>query len=183
VSAVKTAGEALAIAQFACTVGTCFPLACAIVCVPVEVLATAYQVITIPLKCADAWDAQIDSAEIQAAYENARIVLGDLTAHDDRVVLKLDQQASSLATHNSSLAAHDTWVRAKLLEITGSGTALAEDLAAHDAWVRANMEKNNSDMKKLLFDMLGKLVANQNEIIKLLKTPEGRRPGWIRDGY
>jgi hypothetical protein len=150
VSAVKSAGEALAIAQFACTVGTCFPLACAFVCGPVEIAAAAYQILSIPLKCADAWDAQIDSAEIQAAYENARIVLGDLAA-----------EASALATH-------DAWVRAKMLEITGSGTALAENLAVHDAWVKA---------------MLGTIVANQNEIIKLLKTPEGMRPGWKKEGY
>ena len=48
---------------------------------------------------------------------------------------------------------------------------------------RGAMAKSNADLKKLLYDMLAKLVANQNEIIKLLKTPEGRRPGWGTAGY
>lgn len=157
VTAVKTVGETVALAQLACGVATCFPGACAIACLPINAMAAAYQVLAIPLKCANAWDQQIDSAEIQAAYENARIVLGDLSL----VGSNLEDQASALA-------AHDAWVRAKMLEITGSGTALAEALAVHDAYVRAT---------------LGTIVANQLEIIKLLKTPEGMRPGWKKEGY
>jgi hypothetical protein len=32
-------------------------------------------------------------------------------------------------------------------------------------------------------DKLNTILANQAEIIKLLKTPEGKRPGWNKDGY
>ena len=50
------------------------------------------------------------------------------------------------------------------------------DLGNH---IHDNLETHDSDIKALL----GQIIANQMEIIKLLKTPEGRRPGWNTDGY
>ena len=48
------------------------------------------------------------------------------------------------------------------------GTHIHDDLATHD-----------TDIKSLLSE----IAANQREIIKLLKTPQGKRPGWNVDGY
>ena len=48
------------------------------------------------------------------------------------------------------------------------GTHIHDDLDTHD-----------TDIKELLFE----IAANQREIIKLLKTPQGNRPGWNTEGY
>jgi hypothetical protein len=53
------------------------------------------------------------------------------------------------------------------------------DLSAHDA----HLGRNHSEIKQLLSDMFTTLTANQQQIIKLLLTPDGRRPGWGKAGY
>jgi hypothetical protein len=189
-SAMVGAGIAMRIAQLGCTAVAGVPVVETSVCAAYSIVQLAVDVAMAPLNAANAWDAQIDSAELEAAYRNAVLALGDQSSHDDRMTgahtaqtNALSAQSSALASHNTALTTHDAWVRAKLGDMTGATTTLADDLAVHDAWVRANLVKNNADMKKLLYDMLAKLVANQNEIIKLLKTPEARRPGWGTAGY
>ena len=182
-SALYGAGIAVRAAELLCTGSAGIPVVETADCAAYAIVQGVLDLASVPFNAANAWDAQIDSAELEAAYRNAVITLGDQSTHDDRQTSGHNAQSSALASHNNALTTHDSWVRAKLGEMTGASTTLADALAAHDEWVRANLVKNNADMKKLLFDMLAKLVANQNEIIKLLKTPETRRPGWGTAGY
>ena len=182
-SALYGAGISVRVAELACTAAQGIPAAETAACAAYAVVQGILDLASVPFNAANAWDAQIDSAELEAAYRNAVLALGDMSAHDDRQTSAHNSHSSALSAHNSALTVHDAWVKAKLGEMTGASTTLADALAAHDEWVRANLLKNNADLKKLLFDMLAKLVANQNEIIKLLKTPETRRPGWITAGY
>ena len=48
------------------------------------------------------------------------------------------------------------------------GTEIHDDLDTHDTDIKA---------------LLSEIAANQREIIKLLKTPQGNRPGWNVEGY
>lgn len=69
----------------------------------------------------------------------------------------LTEQTNQLTAHDTRLAVHDTDIKAKL-----------------------EQQKGMLDQQKV---MLEAVLANQKEIIKLLKTPEGRRPGWNVLGY
>jgi len=54
----------------------------------------------------------------------------------------------------------------------------------HDDMVTLNSTINTAqgDLTAIK-DTLNTILANQAEIIKLLKTPEGKRPGWNKEGY
>jgi len=45
--------------------------------------------------------------------------------------------------------------------------------------IHDNLDTHDTDIKELLSE----IAANQREIIKLLKTPQGQRPGWNMEGY
>lgn len=69
-----------------------------------------------------------------------------------------------------------------LTDLTAQETALdalAAALTAHDTNIDADLATHDAEIKALI----ARILANQTEIIKLLKTPEGKRPGWNRDGY
>jgi hypothetical protein len=55
------------------------------------------------------------------------------------------------------------------------GTHIHGDLKTHDDY----LVQHDTDIKALLFE----IAENQREIIKLLKTPQGNRPGWNKEGY
>jgi hypothetical protein len=85
----------------------------------------------------------VDSAEIEAAYENSRTVLyelGDETKFTDD---------GELATHESN--------------IKGA-------ISAHDAEIKEQLT--------LIQDQLTQQQAKLDKIIKLLNTPQGKRPNW-----
>jgi hypothetical protein len=139
-----------------CAMATCDPVGfvCAAFCIPVETAKIALMAAREPLDLCDNHAKGVDSAEIEAGYENTKRILADLAA-----------QESAVDAFTAALAAHDA-------NIDG-------DLAAHDARLHAQLATHDTDIKALI----ARLLANQAEIIKLLKTPEGRRPGWNREGY
>lgn len=160
-TAMVYAEGACKIANAICTAFACVPAACLIPCVPGEALCIATEganlaviTATIPIKLCDAQEAAVNSAEIEAGYENGVKILGDLGS-----------QGNTLDNLVNALGAHDA-------NIDG-------DLVAHDNRIKNQLSKHDTDIKGLLSTIL----ANQKEIIKLLKTPEGKRPGWNKVGY
>lgn len=55
----------------------------------------------------------------------------------------------------------------------------AEDNFNLGLHIHDDLDTHDTDIK----DLLSEIAANQREIIKLLKTPQGKRPGWNVDGY
>lgn len=55
----------------------------------------------------------------------------------------------------------------------------AEDNFILGTHIHENLDTHDTDIKELLSE----IAANQREIIKLLKTPQGQRPGWNKEGY
>ena len=64
-------------------------------------------------------------------------------------------------------------------DLAAHDASIKSDLAAHDVRITDQLSAHDADIKALLTNVL----ANQEEIIKLLKTPQGRRPGWGVEGY
>jgi hypothetical protein len=160
-TAMVYADGACKIANAICTATACVPAACLIPCIPGEALCIATEaanmaVITakIPIKLCDAQEAAVNSAEIEAGYENGVTTLGALGSQGDTI----DNLVNALAAHDANIDG---------------------DLAAHDNRIKNQLSTHDTDIKGLLSTIL----ANQAEIIKLLKTPEGRRPGWNKVGY
>jgi hypothetical protein len=156
---VRTVKKEMEVFALACTAAGCDPTGavCISVCGPVTIFQAAASVLMVPIECADAWDAKIDSAEIEAAYQNAAIGINNLNLHD-----------ANLNFHNNNLNNHVAALKAEHAVMT---TKL-------DATAAAAQEMN----KKLL-EKLAQIEATQALIIKLLLTPEGRRPGWGKDGF
>lgn len=153
-AALAGAEAAMVIGDAACEVAGCDPsgfLFCLPICGAVETVKLGVLTARVPIDACAAHGGGVDSAEIEAGYENGVYILGDLAAHD--------------ASIKSDLAAHDA-------NIDG-------DLAAHDANIDGDLTTHDADIQALLAN----IVANQEEIIKLLKTPQGRRPGWGVEGY
>ena len=109
---------------------------------------------------------------VKLAIYVANIPLDACEAHDANVnaaeieagfentvsILKdLGAHATDLDNHDQNLMNHDT------------------RLVNHDD----HLTTHDTDVKAMLTGVLG----NQKEIIKLLKTPPGRRPGWKKEGY
>jgi hypothetical protein len=161
-------------AQMACSVAGCDPtgVVCAAVCGATQATNLLYTALLEPVEYCKGWASSLDAAENQAAYMNSASILRDLDAHDDRILSALASQAGAADDLSAALAAHDILVNATLDTIKGN-------LATHDT----RLGRHDADIKALLEQMLSAVVANQTEIIKLLKTPEGRRPGWGKEGY
>jgi len=169
------AEAALAIGDAACSVAGCDPtgIVCVSVCGAVEAVKLAVLTARIPIDACASHGRGVDSAEIEAGYENGLSTLSDLAAHDANI-------NGDLAAHDANidgdLAAHDANIDG---DLAAHDANIDGDLAAHDARITDQLSTHDSDIKALLAD----IVANQEEIIKLLKTPQGRRPGWGVDGY
>lgn len=150
------AEAAMAIGEAACSVGGCDPtgIGCAIVCGAVEVVKLAVLTARIPLDACAAHSVGVDSAEIEADFENGLSILGSLDSQNDAI----EEIANALADHDANIDG---------------------DLAAHDARIRTQLNTHDSEIKAMIQDVL----TNQEEIIKMMKTPEGRIPGWKKEGY
>lgn len=160
------------IAQAACDASLLFaPIACPLAQIAI-LAARASQVV---LEQADYQDALIDGAEIEAAFENTKILIAqenglntDLANHNTAI-------SSQIAVHDvniiSNLAAHDANIAAKL--------------AAHDAKIAAQLAAHDTDVKALLANLQGAVDENQRlikvfmgrqlEVMRLLITPNGQR--------
>lgn len=103
------------------------------------------------------------SEEIVAAFKRCDETVDE--AHLDAAFIRAKDNFV-LGTHiHNDLGTHDA-------NIDG-------DLATHDLKIATQLETHDEEIKA----MLNNIMANQQEIIKLLKTPEGRRPGWNKEGY
>jgi len=160
-TAMVVAESACKAGNAACTASACLPVVCLVVCIPAESLCIATEAanllvltLKIPIKLCDAQEAAVNSAEIEAGYENGVKTLGALGSQGDTI----DNLVNALAAHDANIDG---------------------DLAAHDIRIKNQLSTHDTDIKGLLSTIL----ANQAEIIKLLKTPEGKRPGWNKVGY
>ena len=182
------AEKALLIGDAACTVAGCDPtgIACASVCISVEATKLGFLTARLPIDACDAQGGDVDSAEIEAAYENGVSSLandasidGDLTTHDT-------QMKQQLTTHDTQmkqqLTTHDTQMKQQL---TTHDTQMKQQLSTHDSDIKqqisdhdAAMNQRFSDLEAAMNQRFGQVDAQLQEIIKLLKTPQGKRPGW-----
>lgn len=88
---------------------------------------------------------------------------------------------------NDLIVKHDVDIKAAIAgleagfsaELAAHDANIDSDLVTHDLKIENQLSTHDLDIKGLLSDIL----ANQEEIIKLLKTPEGKRPGWNKEGY
>lgn len=123
-----------------CVLAGCDPtgIGCAIACGVVEIYKVAVVTAALPLELCAYQDNNIDSAEIQAGYQNSVSILNDLADHDTSVL-------DAISTHDGDIKAYLDILDGKLDQQAG---------------------------------MLEKVLENQILIIKLLNTPQGRRPDW-----
>jgi hypothetical protein len=173
-AALAGANISLTAAQLACDASGCDPtgIICISVCGATKIVQAGYLVAKAPVDACDSWDAKLDAAENEAAYRNSASLLADLSAHDARIVAMLSNQGNASDEISAAIAAHDASVKALLAQLDAY-------MRTHDA----KLLKHDAEIKLLLDRMLTGVVTNQMEIIKLLKTPEGRRPGWGKEGY
>jgi len=128
-----------------------------VLCPPSAVAWAAVQATQIVLDQTGFQDGLIDSAEIEAAYENTKTLLGnsvdvynELQQHDTDISNQLNQ--------------HDTDISNQL---TQHDTDISNQLSQHDADIKAKLD--------LLNGKIDVLLERQLEIVRLLATPQGRR--------
>ena len=123
----KTASDAYALAETACTLGGCDPTGaiCLTACTATEVYRAAVTIAEYPVEACDVHDGNIDGAEIEATYENVKELFFDVGA------LRIDLNAhdADLADHEDNLAAHE-----------GNLAAHADNLATHENNLAAHAE-------------------------------------------
>lgn len=166
-AALAGANISLTAAQLACDAAGCDPtgIVCISVCGATKIVQAAYLIAKVPVDACNSWDAKIATAENEAAWKNSEFALTDLSAHDDRASAALASQSAATAQLTADLLAHDAAVKALMVQL------------------EAGLGEHDEDVKLLLAQLITTMVSGQTEIIKLLKTPEGKRPGWNEDGY
>jgi hypothetical protein len=119
--------QAVAIGDSLCQVAGCDPfvLGCLAVCGGVETLKTIVWVLKLPMEMCKYHDGKIDSAEIEAAYENTVITLGNL----DSTNTKIDGLSSQLTTHDSDIK---------------------EDIKIHDQDIKTMIETVLTNQKQII---------------------------------
>lgn len=130
-----------------CVLGGCDPtgVACAIACGIIEIYKVAVVTAALPLELCAYQGNNIDSAEIQAGYENSVSLLYDLADHDTAVL-------DAISTHDGDIKAYLDSLDGKIDSLDGK------------------IDQQAAQLEKVL--------ENQALIIKLLNTPQGRRPDW-----
>ena len=113
-------------------------------------------------------DGAVDSAEIEGAYDRTGHIHTDLADHDTNI--------------DTDLAAHDTNIDT---DLAAHDLNIDTDLAAHDLNIDTDLITHDTDIKLLLGNIQGTVDENQRlikitmsrqqEIIRLLMTPSGRR--------
>ncbi|MFA6956239.1 MAG: hypothetical protein WC538_10245 [Thermoanaerobaculia bacterium] len=173
-AALAGAQISLTAAQLACDASGCDPtgIICISVCGATKIVQAGFLVARAPVDACNSWEGKLDAAENEAAYRNSVYILSDLSSHDDRIRALLAAQSGDSAELQAELQAHDAAVKALIAQLEAS-------LGRHDA----RLSTHDADIKLLLDQSSKAIIGNEMEIIKLLKTPEGRRPGWGKEGY
>lgn len=177
-------------AEALCVVAGCDPtgIVCATACIPFETVGVALHYAKLPIAACEVHEGNVNAAEIEAGFENTVSLLTDV----DALATDLDGLETRLANHNNLLIYHDdrlynhdnrlTAHDNRLVSHDNHLTAHDGNLAAHDSHLadhEIQLGTHDADIKALLTTVLG----NQQEVIKLLKTPQGKRPGWRKEGY
>ncbi|NVJ67505.1 MAG: hypothetical protein HWE16_13540 [Gammaproteobacteria bacterium] len=116
-------------------------------------------------------DAEVDEAQLETTFLRTEDLFNlgheisdELAAHDSAI-------ASLLGTHDSDIKD----------AINQHDIDIKSDIFQHDSDLKAALSQHDTEVKELLNLVLGgqaQILANQAEIIELLKTPSGRRDGW-----
>ena len=160
----------------ACTGAQCDPLgiACAIACVPYAVACAVTAFAEVPLRECDAHIGNVDSAEIEAAYENSLVLLGnvehvhddledldgDLADHDsflDFVGSVLVDHVNAFIAHNDALIMHDTHLTTHDTNIDGDLATHDTHLTTHDTNIDNDLAAHDMAIQDLLDDIQGGL--------------------------
>ena len=111
-------------------------------------------------------DSIVDSAEIEATFENTKIIHGNLLTHDGN----LEGHIFQFTAHDELLQAHDDQFMALDTFVRGSIMTILDSLTAINARVNANGD--------LLTSVLVQVISNGEQLsvlTELVQTPQGRR--------
>lgn len=138
------------IAQAVCTIAACDPtgIVCASVCGPYSVAVAALESLQLLAKACEEHEAGVNGAEIQAAYENTKIIAGQV----DDVIDTVDQVQSATTSLQSSLSAHDAAIQNAISvhdgtikdAIANHDAAVTSQISVHDATVDATIDTHNT---------------------------------------
>ena len=191
-SAIFGAEMAIYLGDRACTIAGCDPtgIACASVCGAVELVKTGVEAARMPITLCKDLDEDINAAEISADYLNDVDILTNLGGQSDVVdgiASDLDDHDARLITHDitmtTSLATHDGDVKTA---VSSHDSDMKSALSLHDGDIKAQLATHDEEIKDLLEQVLANqetMISNQEYIMKLLVTPEGKRPGWNKQGF
>ena len=123
----------------------------------------------------DLQDALVDGAEIEAAYENSKIISTQVT----EVSVELDAHNTNI---EGEISAHNTNIEN---EINVHHIDISNKLNVHDGDIKTAISVHDADIKSLLANIQAVVNANGNkidillerqlEVVRLLHTPQGRR--------
>ena len=145
-------------------------------CIPYGIAAAFSYASEIVLQQCNYQTALVDSAEIEAAFENTVAIIG--TSNDIDTVINDPTNFTSdaeLAIVQTQLTVHDTDIKNNL---NIHDTDIKNDLSAHDTDIKTQLSTHDTDVKTLLVALQGSvdiLLARQLEVIRLLNTPQGQR--------
>lgn len=157
------------------------------VCIPAGVLNEAVIADEIVLSQCSYQTALVDSAEIEAAFENSVELIG--TVNNVDVIINDETNFTDdaeLATHDSDIktavSTHDTDIKNV---VNLHDTDIKAAVATHDADIKLALATHDGDVKALMATLqagvdangarLDLLLARQLEVVRLLHTPQGKR--------
>jgi hypothetical protein len=167
-------------------------------CIPAGALNAAVSASEIVLNQCAFQTGLVDSAEIEAGYENSVEVMGtvnnidvmindetnftddvELNAHDTGIKAVMSIHDTDI---KSAVSTHDTDIKSA---VSAHDTDIKSAVSTHDTDIKAALSTHDADIKALLANVqagvdqngvkLDLLLARQLEVIRLLHTPEGRR--------
>ena len=124
-------------------------------------------------------DGLIDNAEIEAAYENSKLLLdntvdisSDLATHGTAISTQINQHDTSISYQVDQ---HDIAIST---QVDQHNVAISTQVDQHDIAISTQVDQHDADIKAKLALLNGKvdvMMARQLEIIRLLNTPQGQR--------
>ena len=156
-------------------------------CIPAGVANAAVVANEIVLAQCGFQTALVDSAEIEAAFENSVELIG--TVNNVDVIINDETNFTDdaeLAAHDSDIrsdvATHDTDIKAV---VSTHDTHINNVVNLHDTDIKTALATHDGDVKALLATLqagvdangarLDLLLERQLEVVRLLHTPQGRR--------
>jgi hypothetical protein len=155
----------------ACQLAGCDPIgiACAVVCGLDAIVDASTEIVELTEASCNAHNGTIDSAEIEATYENSILISGQIETVDQGLHAHDANIDADLAAHDANidadLAAHDANIDADLAahdanidaDLAAHDANIDADLAAHDANIDADLQQHDTDIKGLIGGVQGTL--------------------------